>query len=176
MTPFHHAAIRGRAEVIGLMLSGCPDCIEDETERRENALHLAVRNNRFEAIKMLVDWNREMNKEYLLNKKHEQGNTALHLASWKKTRPGSLEVNALNHTGITALDDRNSTSEARGTLLDIAVLVATATFIVVVNPPGGLGQDTSIPDQKNITSSNTAHFCRYVRARIVVFSPSQTVS
>ncbi|KAJ6978321.1 ankyrin repeat-containing protein BDA1-like [Populus alba x Populus x berolinensis] len=88
MTPFHHAAIRGRAEVIGLMLSGCPDCIEDETERRENALHLAVRNNRFEAIKMLVDWNREMNKEYLLNKKHEQGNTALHLASWKKTRPG----------------------------------------------------------------------------------------
>ncbi|KAJ6978316.1 hypothetical protein NC653_030024 [Populus alba x Populus x berolinensis] len=105
MTPFHHAAIRGRAEVIGLMLSGCPDCIEDETERRENALHLAVRNNRFEAIKMLVDWNREMNKEYLLNKKHEQGNTALHLASWKKTRPGSLEVNALNHTGITALDE-----------------------------------------------------------------------
>ncbi|KAJ6893164.1 hypothetical protein NC652_027241 [Populus alba x Populus x berolinensis] len=47
MTPFHHAAIRGRAEVIGLMLSGGPDCIEDETERRENALHLAVRNNRF---------------------------------------------------------------------------------------------------------------------------------
>ena len=89
MTPFHHAAIRGRAEVIGLMLSGCPDCIEDETERRENALHLAVRNNRFEAIKMLVDWIRQMNKEYLLNKKHEQGNTALHLARWKKTKPGN---------------------------------------------------------------------------------------
>ena len=86
MTPFHHAAIRGRAEVIGLMLSGCPDCIEDETERRENALHLAVRNNRFEAIKKLVDWIREMNKEYLLNMKDEEGNTVLHLASWKKQR------------------------------------------------------------------------------------------
>jgi ankyrin repeat protein len=84
MTPFHHAAIRGRAEVISLMLSGCPDCIEDETERRESALHLAVRNNRFEAIKKLVDWIREMNKEYLLNMKDEQGNTVLHLASWKK--------------------------------------------------------------------------------------------
>ncbi|KAG6754325.1 hypothetical protein POTOM_042352 [Populus tomentosa] len=236
MTPFHHAAIRGRAEVIGLMLSGCPDCIEDETERRENALHLAVRNNRFEAIKKLVDWIRQMNKEYLLNMKDEQGNTVLHLASWKKQRrvieillgsgsvsTGSLEVNALNHTGITALDvillfpseagdreiveilrsagamrardavpstvtnsqtstdnpstpercwlirdnlveyfkfkkDRDSPSEARGTLLVIAVLVATATFQVGVNPPGGLWQDTSIPDQKNITSSNTAHF------------------
>jgi len=89
MTPFHHAAIRGRAEVIGLMLSGCPDCIEDETERRENALHLAVRNNRFEAIKMLVEWNREMNKEYVLNMKHEQVNTVLHLAGWKKTKPGN---------------------------------------------------------------------------------------
>jgi vacuolar-type H+-ATPase subunit E/Vma4 len=36
-------------------------------------LHLAVRNNRFEAIKKLVDWIREMNKEYLLNMKDEQG-------------------------------------------------------------------------------------------------------
>ncbi|RQO98593.2 hypothetical protein POPTR_012G113800v4 [Populus trichocarpa] len=236
MTPFHHAAIRGRAEVISLMLSGCPDCIEDETERRESALHLAVRNNRFEAIKMLVDWIREMNKEYLLNMKDEQGNTVLHLASWKKQRrvieiflgsgsasTGSLEVNAINHTGITALDvillfpseagdreiveilrsagamrardtvpstvtnsqtstdnpstpercwsnrdnlveyfkfkkDRDSPSEARGTLLVIAVLVATATFQVGVGPPGGVWQDTSIPDQKNITSNNTAHF------------------
>ncbi|KAI5569681.1 hypothetical protein BDE02_12G093200 [Populus trichocarpa] len=236
MTPFHHAAIRGRAEVISLMLSGCPDCIEDETERRESALHLAVRNNRFEAIKKLVDWIREMNKEYLLNMKDEQGNTVLHLASWKKQRrvieiflgsgsvsTGSLEVNAINHTGITALDvillfpseagdreiveilrsagamrardtvpstvtnsqtstdnpstpercwsnrdnlveyfkfkkDRDSPSEARGTLLVIAVLVATATFQVGVGPPGGVWQDTSIPDQKNITSNNTAHF------------------
>ncbi|XP_011003549.1 PREDICTED: alpha-latrotoxin-Lt1a-like [Populus euphratica] len=236
MTPFHHAAIRGRAEVIGLMLSGCPDCIEDETERRETALHLAVRNNRFEAIKKLVDWIREMNKEYLLNMKDEQGNTVFHLASWKKQRrvieiflgggsvsTGLLEVNAINHTGITALDvillfpseagdreiveilrsagamrardtvpstvtntqtstdnpstpercwsnrdnfveyfkfkkDRDSPSEARGALLVIAVLVATATFQVGVGPPGGVWQDTNIPDQKNITSSNTAHF------------------
>jgi hypothetical protein len=136
---------------------------------------------------------------------------------------GSLEVNAINHTGITALDvillfpseagdreiveilrsagamrardtvpstvtnsqtstdnpstpercwsnrdnlveyfkfkkDRDSPSEARGTLLVIAVLVATATFQVGVGPPGGVWQDTSIPDQKNITSNNTAHF------------------
>ncbi|KAJ6417959.1 hypothetical protein OIU84_001357 [Salix udensis] len=235
MTPFHHAAIGGRAEVIGVMLSGCPDCIEDETERGENALHLAVRNNRFEAVKKMVGWIREMNKEYLLNMKDEQGNTVLHLASWKKQRrvieillgsrsvsTGSFEVNAINHTGITALDvillfpseagdreiveilgsagamrardtvsstatnthtstdntstperfcsngnnlveyfkfkkNRDSPSEARGTLLVIAVLVATATFQVGVSPPGGFWQDTNLPGQKNSTSSNNAH-------------------
>ncbi|KAJ6764563.1 HOMEOBOX PROTEIN WARIAI [Salix koriyanagi] len=68
------------------MLSGCPDCIDDETERGENALHLAVMNNRFEAVKKMVGWIREMNKEFLLNMKDEQGNTVLHLASWKKQR------------------------------------------------------------------------------------------
>ncbi|KAF9671816.1 hypothetical protein SADUNF_Sadunf12G0087900 [Salix dunnii] len=237
MTPFHHAAIGGRADVIGVMLSGCPDCIEDETERGENGLHLAVRNNRFEAIKKMVGWIREMNKEYLLNMKDEQGNTILHLASWKKQRrvgkgnqkyclevsvsTGSFEVNAINHAGITALDVillfpseagdreiveilgsakamrardtvsstvtnshtstentptpeglwsngnnlveyfkfkkyRDSPSEARGTLLVIAVLVATATFQVGVSPPGGFWQDSNIPDQKN--STNNAHF------------------
>ncbi|KAF9671818.1 hypothetical protein SADUNF_Sadunf12G0088100 [Salix dunnii] len=52
---------------------------------------------------------------------------------------------------------RDSPSEARGTLLVIAVLVATATFQVGVSPPGGFWQDTNIPDQ-NSTSSNNAHF------------------
>ncbi|XP_061953358.1 ankyrin repeat-containing protein BDA1 [Populus nigra] len=236
MTPLHYAAIKGRAEVISAMLSDCPDCIEDETDRKENALHLAVKNNRFEAIKILGDWIKDMNKEYLLNMKDEQGNTVLHLASWKKQREvlemllgsgtvssGSLEVNAINHSGLTALDmvlifpseagdreiveilrsagatrardiiqstisnnqtstdnpstperclsngnnlieyfkfkrGRDSPSEARSTLLVIAVLVATATFQVGVNPPGGVWQDTNIPDHTNSTSSSNAHF------------------
>ncbi|KAJ6869417.1 ankyrin repeat-containing protein BDA1-like [Populus alba x Populus x berolinensis] len=236
MTPLHYAAIKGRAEVISAMLSDCPDCIVDETVRKENALHLAVKNNRFEAIKILGDWIKDMNKEYLLNMKDEQGNTVLHLASWKKQREvlemllgsgtvssGSLEVNAINNSGLTALDmvlilpseagdreiveilrsagatrardiihstipnnqtsndnpptperclsnrnnlveyfkfkkGRDSPSEARSTLLVIAVLVATATFQVGVNPPGGLWQDTNIPDHTNSTSSSNAHF------------------
>jgi hypothetical protein len=128
---------------------------------------------------------------------------------------GSLEVNAINHSGLTALDmvlifpseagdreiveilrsagatrardiiqstisdnqtstdntstperclsngnnlieyfkfkkGRDSPSEARSTLLVIAVLVATATFQVGVNPPGGVWQDTNIPDHTNV--------------------------
>lgn len=44
---------------------------------------------------------------------------------------------------------RDSPSEARSALLVIAVLVATATFQVGVNPPGGVWQDSYIPDQSN---------------------------
>ncbi|CAK7336915.1 unnamed protein product [Dovyalis caffra] len=57
---------------------------------------------------------------------------------------------------------RDSPSEARGTLLVIAVLVATATFQVGINPPGGVWQDTNIPDQKNSTSSDNAHIANWL--------------
>ncbi|KAK3183327.1 hypothetical protein Dsin_030613 [Dipteronia sinensis] len=50
---------------------------------------------------------------------------------------------------------RDSPGETRTALLVIAVLVATATFQVGVNPPGGVWQDNYIPDQNNGTSSST---------------------
>ncbi|KAL5795438.1 hypothetical protein ACOSQ2_000258 [Xanthoceras sorbifolium] len=64
---FHLAVIRGRVDVIGEV-----KC-------------------QFEAIKVMVDWNREMKKEDMLNVKDEHGNTALplHLATWKKQRRAS---------------------------------------------------------------------------------------
>jgi len=49
------------------MLSSCPDCIEDLTVQKETALHLAIKNNQFEAVKALVDWIRELNKEDTIN-------------------------------------------------------------------------------------------------------------
>ncbi|KAK0591165.1 hypothetical protein LWI29_036389 [Acer saccharum] len=54
---------------------------------------------------------------------------------------------------------RDSPGETRTALLVIAVLVATATFQVGVNPPGGVWSDNYIPDQNNGTSSsnNKAH-------------------
>ncbi|OMO52267.1 hypothetical protein COLO4_37309 [Corchorus olitorius] len=57
-----------------------------------------------------------MKKDYILNVMDEQGNTILHLATWKKQRQvielllgrgtaaGLLEVNAVNQSGLTALD------------------------------------------------------------------------
>lgn len=50
---------------------------------------------------------------------------------------------------------RDSPGETRTALLVIAVLVATATFQVGVNPPGGVWQDNYIPDRNNGTTSST---------------------
>ncbi|EOY22731.1 Ankyrin repeat family protein, putative [Theobroma cacao] len=145
-TPFHLAAMIGRIDVITEMLLSCAECIEGVTVQRETALHLATKNSQFEAVKVMVDWIIEMKKEDVLNLKDEQGNTVLHLATWKNQRQanevsiyisktvrrcweerfrivspvkavielvlgtgttvtsGSLEVNAVNQSGLTALD------------------------------------------------------------------------
>lgn len=95
-TPLHCAAIKGRVEVISVMLSACPDSVEDVTVQRDTTLHLAVKNNQFEVIEALVDRIREMNKEDMLNMKDEQGNTVLHLASWKKQRQASYKHNLIS--------------------------------------------------------------------------------
>lgn len=116
-TPLHSAAIKGRGDVISELIRACGDCIEDVTVQGETALHLAVKNCQFESIKVLVEWMREMNKRFVLNMKDEKGNTVLHLATWRKQRQvvellcsdgatssGTMEVNAVNQGGLTALD------------------------------------------------------------------------
>ncbi|XVF54856.1 hypothetical protein PTKIN_Ptkin05aG0214500 [Pterospermum kingtungense] len=117
-TPLHISAMNGRVDVISEMLSSCAVCIEGVTVQKETAVHLATKNSLFEAIKVMVDWILQMKREDILNLKDEQGNTVLHLATWKnyarqvielvltcKTTPSaSFEVNAVNQSGLTALD------------------------------------------------------------------------
>ncbi|KAK6262073.1 hypothetical protein QUC31_007889 [Theobroma cacao] len=226
-TPFHFAAIKGRVNVINEMLSGCAECIEDVTLQRETAFHLAVKCSKVEAVSVLVHWISELKKEDVLNVKDKQGNTVLHLATWRKQRKviellldnerltsGLLDVNAANQSNLSALDmlllfpseagdreimdilsgagalrardvnlsprasldsrtlsetnhlqpqelveyfkfkkGRDSPSEARGTLLIIATLVAAATFQVALNPPGGIWQDNYFPNQNDSHSA-----------------------
>lgn len=83
-TPLHFAAIKGRVDVVSEMLSAYGECAEDVTVQREIVLHLAVKNNQFEVVRALVDWIRDVKKENILNMKDKQGNTALHLATWKR--------------------------------------------------------------------------------------------
>ncbi|XVF49454.1 hypothetical protein PTKIN_Ptkin04bG0013900 [Pterospermum kingtungense] len=116
-TPLHFAAMKGSVDVISEMLMSCAECIEGVTVQRETALHLGIKNSQFEAIQVMVDWIIKMKKEHVLNLKDEHGNTVLHLATWKKQRQvielvlgsgtttsGLVEVNAINQTGLTALD------------------------------------------------------------------------
>ncbi|XVF11313.1 hypothetical protein REPUB_Repub08aG0016400 [Reevesia pubescens] len=230
-TPLHFAVIKGRVNVINEMLSGCAECIEDVTLQRETALHLAVKCSQFEAVSVLVHWIRELQKEDVFNMKDEQGNTVLHLTTSRKQRKviellldnrfpsGLLDVNAVNHCNVSALDmllmfpseagdreildilrdagalrardialsgpiasssdpgipseichlqpkelveyfkfkkGRDSPSEARGTLLIIAALVAAATFQVAFNPPCGIWKDNYFPNQNDTISGNSS--------------------
>lgn len=90
--PLHYAATRGKVDVVSEMLLACPECVEDMTVQKETALHLAVKNSQHEAVKVLLTWVREMKREDILNLKDEQGNTILHLATWKKQRQASTSL------------------------------------------------------------------------------------
>ena len=117
MTPLHCASVKGRAETMNLLLSASPLCVVEGTERGETALHIDVRNNRFDALKILLEWLRRNKALVVINHKDGDGNTILHLAAVRKNHqaielllscndeaPGVLEVNAVNKRGLTALD------------------------------------------------------------------------
>ncbi|KAI6702848.1 hypothetical protein NL676_011984 [Syzygium grande] len=81
--PLHYSVIKGRNEVLMELVSACPKSIEKVTAWRESTLHLAVKNSRFEALKLLV-------VEFLL--------------SGDAIDKDLIEVNARNEAGLTPLD------------------------------------------------------------------------
>ncbi|KAL0411793.1 UNVERIFIED_CONTAM: hypothetical protein Slati_3769000 [Sesamum latifolium] len=115
--PLHCAVAKGRIDVIRELLSACLDSITEATARGETCFHLAVKNNQFEAFKVLVEHVVVFGKEDLLNKRDGRGNTILHLATSRKQYEvvdllvdknfgykGKLEMNPLNKNGLTPLD------------------------------------------------------------------------
>lgn len=72
-TALHCAVIKGRIGVIHELLnSACSsDCVRQVTARNETVLHLCIKNNQFEALKVLL----ESVDDALLNAKDRGGNT-----------------------------------------------------------------------------------------------------
>ncbi|KAL9269808.1 Ankyrin repeat-containing protein [Drosera capensis] len=167
-TPFHFGAMNGKTDVVSLMLSSCGDCITDVTIKMETALHLAVKNGQYESFHIIVDWIRVMKREDVLNVKDELGNTNCISLGGRinGSEAGDREIlQILQHSGCLRAQDvsssrtpnfpsssrssslfdyfkfqrgRDSPNDFRNTLLVIAVLVATASFQIAVNPPGGV--------------------------------------
>ena len=80
-TPLHFAAERGTVDVLAKFLSVCPKSILDLTIRKETALHIAVKNDNLEAVKVLLGWLDHVNKDVILRLADDEGNTILHLAT-----------------------------------------------------------------------------------------------
>ncbi|KAL0345055.1 UNVERIFIED_CONTAM: Ankyrin repeat-containing protein BDA1 [Sesamum radiatum] len=135
-TALHVAAIKGRAAVLAELIRVKPDLTRVLTDRGETGLHLCVKWNRLEALKLLVE---EMGKDgELVNWKDCEGNTALHIAVAKKhieiinclLTLSCLEVNALNKSGLTALDIlRQSPRDLRDMEIELALRKAGASSV-----------------------------------------------
>jgi ankyrin repeat protein len=87
MTPLHIASETGEVDLLTNFIILCPESIEYLTVRCETALHLAVKNRRYEALQILVGWlktneksgAKELEKK-VLNQEDEEGNTILHIS------------------------------------------------------------------------------------------------
>ncbi|GFS43448.1 hypothetical protein Acr_00g0085160 [Actinidia rufa] len=170
-TPLHAAAVKGRVEVVAELARVSTESTRALTDRGETSLHLCVRHNKFEVLKLLVEAVRKDGE--LVNWRDCEGNTILHIAVAKKQfeiikfllTTGVVEVNALNKNGSTSLDiliqsprdlrdleieellrtaggkHTDWLGRKRSALMVVASLISTVAFQAGLTPPGGVWQD-----------------------------------
>ncbi|CAH8353868.1 unnamed protein product [Eruca vesicaria subsp. sativa] len=90
ITPFLLLVSRGNLELVTPCLRQSPECIEDESVDFQNALHLAVINDKIEVLQVLTGWIQRMSQRNansienrVLNGLDLTHNTPLHLAAYK---------------------------------------------------------------------------------------------
>ncbi|XP_023636524.1 ankyrin repeat-containing protein BDA1 isoform X2 [Capsella rubella] len=118
-TPFHQVVRRGETDLMTEFLLACPSCIRDANVYGETALHIAVSNDRYEELEVLLGWVqrlRQTDAESLemqfLNKRDHDGNTALHIAAYQNrfkavkllVKCSVVNRNIHNQIGLTVLD------------------------------------------------------------------------
>ncbi|PNX55092.1 ankyrin repeat-containing protein, partial [Trifolium pratense] len=95
LTPLHFASHNGDyVDLLAKFLLECPDSIEDLTVKGETALHIAVKNNNYQALDLLVCILRKIIKKgarkfdyKILNRKDEADNTVLHILAQRNFEP-----------------------------------------------------------------------------------------
>ncbi|XP_024626529.1 ankyrin repeat-containing protein BDA1-like [Medicago truncatula] len=97
ITPLHFASQIGEVDLLAKFLKLCPESIEYLTVRHETALHIAIKNQQFEALRVLVGWLRthvaigaQKLENQILNKRDEAGNTILHISALSTERQVTL--------------------------------------------------------------------------------------
>ncbi|KAL0425463.1 UNVERIFIED_CONTAM: hypothetical protein Sradi_1081100 [Sesamum radiatum] len=107
--PLHVAAMMGRIDALKESVRVRPDAAHALVNRGETILHLCVQYCQFETLKLLLE---TVDFHDLINSKDKNGNTILHLAVADKQvettdfllSVAAIEVNALNFSGMTAID------------------------------------------------------------------------
>ncbi|XP_047309534.1 ankyrin repeat-containing protein BDA1-like [Impatiens glandulifera] len=124
--PLHCAVIKGRLDVVNLLIESDPDSIEKATAQGETVFHLAIKNNQFKTLQILLDHLYRLGKLNLLENKDDQGNTILHLAtSRKQYEVIRLLIPKHGVSQLVPMVDVNATNEngQSQTPLDVLVLI-----------------------------------------------------
>ncbi|XP_064987572.1 ankyrin repeat-containing protein ITN1-like [Musa acuminata AAA Group] len=108
--PAYTAALRGRLDVLTVLLDSCPESARAVTSQGDSIFHLTVKSNSFETVQFLL--NRTDENDELLNSGDAKGNTVLHLAVARKQLQivklllgwRGINANATNMRGDTVLD------------------------------------------------------------------------
>ncbi|KAJ4726469.1 Ankyrin repeat-containing protein [Melia azedarach] len=119
-TSLHYVAQKGIVDFLSEFLSACPESIKDVTIRKENAFHIAAKHNKLQVLEILFGWLQYVGKHEILKWTDDKGNTLLHIAISNSNiqmvrlivnglgnligRSYSVEINAQNSAGLTALD------------------------------------------------------------------------
>ncbi|KAG6677344.1 hypothetical protein I3843_14G020400 [Carya illinoinensis] len=115
--PLHCAVIKGRVDVVRLLVFACKESLAQVTVHGETALHLAVKNNQLEVVRVLLEEMKRLDMMMeVINCTDKKGNTVLHLATLGKQHEtiGMLigedaiatrvDVNSVNSSGFTPKD------------------------------------------------------------------------
>ncbi|XAR70544.1 hypothetical protein NMG60_11027433, partial [Bertholletia excelsa] len=134
-TPLHYVAETDNIDRLAEFLYACPASIKDLTIRDESALHIAVKNSRLRAFKVLLGWLSRTLEIEVLNWRDGDGNTALHIAVAtnqvqvvKMLIYRRVRTNLKNWEGLTPLDlalRLENNEEVRKILLRVNALVSS---------------------------------------------------
>ncbi|KAI3939742.1 hypothetical protein MKW92_044774 [Papaver armeniacum] len=180
MTPLHVAAMKGRVEIMTVLFKdGVSNAIHVLLDRRETILHLCVKHNRLEALKLLVDQltsssNIDDKECVSVQSADDDGNTIMHLAVARRqlkmiryligSSSGVELVNASNKKGLTALDilEQSSARDMKdmeiGDLLFRAQAHNSTNIEVLVD-----NNDKDVVLEANQTQNQALHRCVSIR-------------
>ncbi|KAI3991863.1 hypothetical protein MKX01_012808 [Papaver californicum] len=127
-TPLHLAAMKGRIDIMKVLIAKQREAIQVISNRRkETIMHLCVKHNHLEALKLLMENLKadtgenetivdisDAGKEFIsVNSMDDEGNNIIHLAVTRRQIEmieyliegnTGIQINALNNYGFTALD------------------------------------------------------------------------
>ncbi|KAK1394930.1 PGG domain-containing protein [Heracleum sosnowskyi] len=109
-TPLHCVAEKGNVDLVVEFLLACPESILDVNARKESALHIAVLHNRIDTVKVMLEWLKLLDAEFILGWTDHERNSILHIAASKnyvqmvRMLIQKMDIYARNSIGQSALD------------------------------------------------------------------------